>query len=158
MPRVKRSRTIAADPDDLWAVISDPHHLPRWWPGVERVEEASDRAWTQVLSSSRGKVVRADFTRTEADPPRSLEWRQEIAESPFERFLSEATTRVSLDATGDGETRVELRATRRLRGLALLGGPMVRLATRRQLDEALGGLAAAAAGAGSGGRERGPGE
>jgi hypothetical protein len=33
---------------------------------------------------------------------------------------------------------------------------MVRLATRRQLDEALGGLAAAAAGAGSGGRERGP--
>jgi len=143
MPRVRRSRAVAADPDAVWALVSDPDALPRWWPGVERVEEVTDDAWTQVLSSSRGKAVRADFTRTEADPPRSLEWRQEIAESPFERFLSAATTRVSLAPTGDGETCVELRATRRLRGLALLGAPMVRLATRRQLDEALAGVEAA---------------
>ncbi len=143
MPRVRRSRRIAADQDAVWALVSDPAALPRWWPGVERVEDVTDDAWTKVLSSSRGKTVRADFTRTEADPPRSLEWRQEIAESPFERFMSAATTRVSLETEGGGETRVELRATRRLRGLALLGGLMVRLATRRQLDEALAGLEAA---------------
>ena len=150
MPRVMRSRALPAEAEAVWALVSDPATLPRWWPGVERVEEVTDGAWTQVLSSSRGKVVRADFTRTDADPPRSLEWRQEIAESPFERFLSEATTRVSLDAAGAGETRVELRAKRRLRGLALLGAPMVRRATRRQLDEALAGLAAAVAGEGGG--------
>ncbi|MBA2567015.1 MAG: SRPBCC family protein, partial [Thermoleophilaceae bacterium] len=78
---MRRSRAVAADPDAVWALVSDPDALPRWWPGVERVEEVTDDAWTQVLSSSRGRAVRADFTRTEADPPRSLEWRQEIAES-----------------------------------------------------------------------------
>ena len=146
MPRVRRSRAVAAEPQAVWALVSDPFALPRWWPGVERVEEVTDDAWTQVLSSSRGKLVRADFTRVDADPPRSLEWRQEVADSPFERFLSEATTRVSIDATEPGQTRVELLARRRLRGLALLGAPMVRRATRRQLDEALDGLTATVAG------------
>jgi carbon monoxide dehydrogenase subunit G len=141
MPRIKRSATVAADPDAVWAAVADPRTFARWWPGVDRVEDVSERAWTQVLTSSRGKAVRADFTRTAAEPPRLIEWRQEVAESPFERFVSEATTRVTLEAVGPGETRVEIRARRRLRGLALLGGPMVRLATRRQLAEALEGLA-----------------
>lgn len=143
MPRVRRSRTIAADSEALWAVVSDPRALTRWWPGVERVEEASDEAWTQVIRSSKGKALRADFTRIEADPPRTLVWRQEVDESPFERFLSRAETRISLEAAGEGETRVELRALRGLRGLARLGGPMVRRATRRQIDDALSGLAQA---------------
>jgi carbon monoxide dehydrogenase subunit G len=142
MPRITRSATVAADPDAVWTVVADPHTFPRWWPGVDRVEDVTESAWTQVLTSSRGKAVRADFTRTSADPPRVIEWRQEVAESPFERFISEAATRVTLDAAGPGETRVEIRARRRLRGLALLGGALVRLATRRQLDEALRGLAA----------------
>jgi carbon monoxide dehydrogenase subunit G len=141
MPRVRRRRTIAADSETVWAVVSDPRALTRWWPGVERVEEASPEAWTQVIRSSKGKALRADFTRVEAEPPRTLTWRQEIDESPFERFLAKAETRVSLEATGRGETRVELEALRRLRGLARLGTPMVRRATRRQLDQALSGLA-----------------
>ena len=145
MPRVRRSRTIAADPEAVWAVVSDPRALTAWWPGVERVEEASADAWTQVVRSAKGKALRADFTRTEADPPRTLVWRQEVDESPFERFLAKAETRISLEAAGEGETRVELRALRRLRGLARLGGPMVRRASRRQLDEALSGLARAVA-------------
>jgi uncharacterized protein YndB with AHSA1/START domain len=141
MPRVRRRRTIAADPEAVWAVVSDPRALTRWWPGVERVEEASPEAWTQVIRSSKGKALRADFTRVEAEPPRTLTWRQEIDESPFERFLAKAETRVSLEAMETGETRVELEALRGLRGLARLGAPMVRRATRRQLDQALSGLA-----------------
>lgn len=148
MPRVKRGREVAAEREEIWAVVADPTVLPRWWPGVDRVEEAAETEWTQVLTSSRGKAVRADFTRTEADPPRSLEWRQEVAESPFERFVSEAVTRVSLDPVAAGVTRVEIRARRKLRGLALLGAPMVRLATRRQLGEALDALAQIAEGEG----------
>lgn len=140
MPRVRRRRTIAADPEAVWAVVSDPRALTRWWPGVERVEEATPEAWTQVVRSSKGKELRADFTRVEADPPRTVAWRQEVGESPFERFLAKAETRVSLQAMEKGGTRVELEALRRLRGLARLGGPMVRRATRRQLDQALSGL------------------
>lgn len=140
MPSVKRSRTIAADPDDLWAVISDPHHLPRWWPGVERVEDATAGTWTKVLRSPKGKIIRADFTRVESERPRRLAWRQELEESPFERMMSQSVTELSLDPAEGEATRVELRATQRLRGLARFGGFLVRRATGRQLDEALDGL------------------
>jgi uncharacterized protein YndB with AHSA1/START domain len=131
---------MAAETSRVWQVVSDPGSLPLWWPGVERVEEASPESWTKVLRSSKGKVVRADFTRTKAEPPRLLAWRQEVDESPFERFMSEATTRVLLEPGEPGRTRVELEAVRRLRGLARLGWPLVRRATRRQLNEALSGL------------------
>jgi hypothetical protein len=124
-------------------MVSDPYSLPRWWPGVERVEEVDVESWTQVHRSSKGKTVRADFTRSAADPPRMVEWLQEVEETPFERFLGEGRTRVSLGSEDDGRTRVELRAVRRFRGLARLGGPLARRATRRQLDEALDGLTAA---------------
>ena len=140
MPRVTRARTIAVEPEAVWAVVSDPWTLPRWWPGVERVEEATPEAWTKVLRSPRGKALRADFTRTECRPLRLLAWRQEVEASPFERFMSAASTRISLLPADAAGTRVEIRATRRLRGLARLGGFMVRRAIRRQLDGALAGL------------------
>lgn len=140
MPKVRRRRTVAAEPDSVWAVVSDPGYLPEWWPGVERVEEATPEAWTELLRSSKGKLLRADFTRTECEPQRALAWRQELDESPFQRFMSEATTRISIETSASGSTGVELRAVRRLRGLARLGWPLVRRATRRQLDQALSGL------------------
>ena len=146
MPRVRRSRTIPARPEAVWDVISDPHHLPRWWPGLLRVEEASPAAWTKVMSTPKGKPVRADFTRVRAQRPRELVWRQEIAESPFERILQQAVTEISLRPVDGKGTVVELRADQRLRGLARFGTLMVRRATARQLDEALRGLAQVAGG------------
>ncbi len=139
--KVRRSRTVAADPETVWDLISDPWSLPRWWPDTERVEEASPDSWTKVLRSGRGKPIRADFTRTEANPPSVLEWRQEIAESPFERFLREARTRITVTPEDSAQTRIDILAVRRLRGLALLGTLMIRRATARQLDDALEGLA-----------------
>jgi uncharacterized protein YndB with AHSA1/START domain len=139
VPTVKRARAIAADRDALWEVVSDPYHLPRWWPGVQRVEEASEDAWTMVLQSPKGRTIRADFTRVSAEPPGRLVWRQEVEESPFERILREAVTEISLEPA-DGRTTVELRSTQRLRGLARLGSFMVRRATARLLEEALAGL------------------
>ena len=150
MPRVRRSRVVAARREAVWKLVSDARARPRWWPGVERVEDATDAAWTEVLRSSRGKAVRADFTRTDIEPREALAWRQELDESPFERFMSDATTRISLAAADGGRTRVELEAVRRLRGLARLGGVMVRRATRRQLDDALSALEEAVAGDRSG--------
>jgi len=140
MPTVARRRTVAAAPQTVWEVLADPHHLPRWWPRVERVEDATPEAWTTVMRSSRGRAVRADYTRTDAHRPRRLRWRQELEETPFERVFAEAITEITLEPVEDGATRVELKAVQRLRGRSRLGGVMARRAARRQLDDALDGL------------------
>lgn len=139
MPLVTRSRRIHAPRERVWDLVSDPHALPRWWPRLQRVEEASSEAWTKVLTSDRGKPVRADWTRADAQPPARLEWRQELVETPFERILSRSELTIELTADG-AATDVTLRSTERLRGLARLGGLWIRRAAQRRLDAALDGL------------------
>jgi uncharacterized protein YndB with AHSA1/START domain len=140
MPRISRARTIPAPRDEIWDVISDPYHLPRWWPRVERVEEVVGSAWTKVMISSRGRAVRSDYTRIETDAPRRMLWRHEVDESPFERLLAESTIELELEPDGEERTKVRLTADQTLRGKTRFGGMMVRRATRRNLDEALDGL------------------
>ena len=123
----------------MWEIVDDPHHLPRWWPDVERVEDASREEWTAVLRSGKGRPVRADYTRVSAEPRRLIRWRQEVEETPFEGFLASAETELSLEPV-DGGTRVVLEARERLRGISALGGLMVRRAARKRLDGALAGL------------------
>jgi uncharacterized protein YndB with AHSA1/START domain len=144
MPTVVRSRTIAAPQQQVWELVSDPYHLPRWWPTVQRVEDVSEDAWTTVATSSRGRAVRFDWSRVYTDPPERVVWRQELAETPFERFLRESVTGVILEGAG-GATKVELRIVRKLRGLARFGGIQMRRAVRRELDAALDGLETALA-------------
>jgi uncharacterized protein YndB with AHSA1/START domain len=141
VPVVSRSVVVDAPAERVWDLVSDPHSLPRWWPRVQRVEEASPQSWTKVLVSDRGKPVRADYTCTIAEPPALLEWRQELSETPFERMLSEARLRIEIEQ--HQKTEVTLTAVERLRGLARLGAFMVRRATRKRLDEALERLALA---------------
>ena len=141
MPTVARSRTIAAPQQQLWELVSDPYHLPRWWPTVQRVEDVSEGAWTTVATSSRGRAVRFDWSRVYSDPPERIVWRQELAQTPFERFLRESVTGVILSGAGES-TKVELRIARKLRGLARLGGIQMRWAVRREIDRALDGLEA----------------
>jgi uncharacterized protein YndB with AHSA1/START domain len=143
MPEVTRSRTVAAPQERVWELVSDPFHLPRWWPATARVEDATDDAWTSVLKTPSGKTVRADFTRVERQPQRRIVWRQELEESPFERVFSSAVTAIELEPEGDAATRVALSSTERLRGRYRLGGWIVRRAARRRLDEALTGIAGA---------------
>jgi uncharacterized protein YndB with AHSA1/START domain len=137
MPTVVRSRTVAAPREQVWELVSDPYHLPRWWPTVQRVEDVSEDAWTTVATSSRGRAVRFDWSRVYIEPPQRIVWRQELAQTPFERFLRESVTGVILEAAGD-TTKVELRIVRKLRGLARFGGGIqMRGAIRRELDGAL---------------------
>jgi len=145
MPVVTRARTVRADPNDIWEVVADPFHLPRWWPGVARVEDASPQAWTKVLVTDRGKPVRADFTTLEVRRPKVLVWRQELDESPFERIFSSVLVRIELEPEGEGSTHVTLTAEEDLRGRYRLGSWMVRRAARRRLDAALDGLEQAVA-------------
>src|SRR3954453_3917289 len=144
MPTVVRSRTIAASQQQLWELVSDPYHLPRWWPTVQRVEDVSDNAWTTVATSSRGRAVRFDWSRVDAEPPRRIVWRQELEQTPFERFLRESVTGVNLEGAGE-RTKVELRIVRKLRGAAPCGASQMRLAARKELERALDQLEAAVA-------------
>ena len=143
---ISRSRTVRAAPERIWTLVSDPEQLTQWWPGVQRVEDASRKAWTTVLITPKGRTLRADFTLLESDHPRLLRWRQEVEESPFERILEGAITELELNESGEGETDVRLTQRLSLRGFSRLGGFQIRLATRRQLEGAREGLGDVAAG------------
>jgi uncharacterized protein YndB with AHSA1/START domain len=155
VPTARRSRTIAASADELWGVLSDPHHLPRWWPRVTRVEDVEDGAFTEVMTTSKGKVVRADFDLLEADEQeRSLRWSQRVEGTPFARLLKSAETEVRLAPASDGQdlpagqegfgapaTVVTIELRQALTGFfPRFGGFMVRRAAAATIDEALNGL------------------
>jgi uncharacterized protein YndB with AHSA1/START domain len=158
MPTARRSRTIAASAEELWALVSDPHHLPRWWPRVTRVEDVGEHAFTEVMKTAKGKVVRADFDLVRADEQlRSLTWSQRVQGTPFARLLKSAETEVRLGpgpsdassrsiAPGSSEpigaaTEVTIELRQALTGFfPRFGGFMVRRAALATIDEALDGL------------------
>jgi uncharacterized protein YndB with AHSA1/START domain len=156
MPTARASRTIAASAEQLWEIVRDPHHLPRWWPRVTRVEDVSGAAFTEVMTTSRGKVVRADFSVVRTDEQeRALTWAQQLEGTPFARVLKSAETEVrlepvQLDSRASAATE-ELRAgvatyvsielRQALTGFfPRFGGYMVRRAAAATINEALDGL------------------
>jgi uncharacterized protein YndB with AHSA1/START domain len=139
MPTTRRSRTLADVPERVWETVSDPYHLPRWWPHVERVEAVAGDHFTEVLTTDRGRSVRADFRIVESRAPERMSWEQEVAGSPFERIMASARIDVVLAPDGGG-TRVTLAVSQQMRGTARFAGWVVRRGTRRVLDEALGAL------------------
>jgi uncharacterized protein YndB with AHSA1/START domain len=166
MPDASRSRTISAPAQELWEVINDPHHLPRWWPRVTRVEDVEEDAFTEVMRTRKGKLVRADFKIVARDQASySLTWSQLLEGSPFARVLKSAETEIRLTpaqasappSRGEGvavpppatvvriELRQEMAGYSPSFGLfmgfsARFGSPMVRRAARATIDEALAGL------------------
>ena len=137
---LRRETTVEAAPPEVWAVVSDPAQLARWWPGVSRVEEATPDSWTTVLASPRGKVVRADYTRVEAVEGERVQWSQELAGTPFERILASASTEVSLEPGEPGATKVAIALDHRPRGWARFAPLQFRAAAARQVKGALEGL------------------
>jgi carbon monoxide dehydrogenase subunit G len=141
VPTARRSRTIAAPAHQLWEVIADPHHLPRWWPRVMRVEDVEGSAFTEVMRTAKGKYVRADFELVEADEHAgTLRFEQRVDGTPFARLLRSATTMIDLAPEG-AATRVTIELNQTLAGtLARLGSFLVRRAAVATVDEALDGL------------------
>jgi uncharacterized protein YndB with AHSA1/START domain len=166
VPTARCSRTIAAPAEELWEVVRDPHHLPRWWPRVTRVEDVEGDAFTEVMRTAKGKLVRADFTVKRAENgERMLRWTQNLEGTPFARLLSSAETVVRLTPLGHGggeaatagdggtpaaqdlagesasatEVTIELRQS--LTGFfPRFGGFMVRRAAAATIEQALDGL------------------
>jgi uncharacterized protein YndB with AHSA1/START domain len=135
---LERSRTLPAAPEAVWAVVRDPRALPRWWPRTERVENVRGDAWTTVLRSQRGRVVRADWRLDGQDKLVRRTWSQRVEGTPFAKVLEGRRVEARLEPHSGG-TRVvlemELRPRRRAGGLLLRGG------ARRELEAALSGLA-----------------
>jgi uncharacterized protein YndB with AHSA1/START domain len=132
----------------LWSVISDPYHLPRWWPRTTRVENVAGgqpqgRRWTQVLETRDGRGIRADYRCVSAAREQRYIFEQLLEETPFQRFMRSARIEIRLEPA-DGETEVSIASEQRLKGLSRLGSPMMRRATGRTLSEALAGLQRAA--------------
>ena len=138
MPKVRRSRLIAAPRPAVWRQVSDPGQLPTWWPRVVRVEgiSGSGDRFTEVLRSDSGRDLRADFRVLERDKPVRWRFAQELGDGAFANVLTRSETLVELGEQGD-ETLVTVEVDRGLRGLARLGGFLFRGATRRHIDEAL---------------------
>lgn len=143
MPTTRRHRTVHAPVQEVWEVIADPYHFPRWWPRVARVEGVHRRSWTKVFLTSKGRPLRADYRLLESEPRRRLEWEQELEGSPFEKVLSRAVTEVSLAPEDSQATRVTIELRQTPRGFSRFGGFMMRRASRSLIDEALEGLSAA---------------
>ena len=137
---VRRSRTVAAPVDDVWRIVRDPYHLPRWWPRTERVEGVNSSGWTSVLVTDKGRSVRADFRVELSKGSRRRVWSQELAGTAFESLFHEVVFAVDLAAAENG-TQVQLETRQRPRGWARFGGVMLRRAAKRQADQALAGLA-----------------
>jgi uncharacterized protein YndB with AHSA1/START domain len=156
VPTARCSRTIAAPAEQLWEVVRDPHHLPRWWPRVTRVEDVEGDAFTEVMKTAKGRFVRADFNLVQADEgERALLWSQRVAGTPFARVLKSAETEVwlrpvapepAVSPAQEGshdvaatEVTIELRQS--LTGFfPRFGGFIVRRAATATIEQALDGL------------------
>ena len=125
---------------------------------MTRVEDVDDGAFTEVMTTRKGKVVRADFNLVELDEgARALRWAQRVQGTPFARLLKSAETEVRLasmdtpaaEAFGAARgpvasgpaTKVTIELHQVLTGFfPRLGGFMVRRAAAATIDEALDGL------------------
>ena len=140
MASVSGQIALAAAPEKVWAQVSDPRQLSRWWPRVVRVELDGDAAFTEVLTTEKGRDVRADYVIAENRPPHRWRIVQELEETPFAAVLRESQTTLELQPIGADATELSITLERKPRGLGRFGGPMMKRAAKRQLDEALGRL------------------
>lgn len=145
MARVSRRRTVSAPPGEVWALVSDPWSLPRWWPRTSRVENVDVKdggrrsEWTKVLETAEGRGVRADYRCLSSAEGELYIWEQQIAGTPFERHLRASKVEIELREEAGG-TEVRLTSEQTLRGMSRLGSPMMRRGQGATLDEALDGI------------------
>jgi uncharacterized protein YndB with AHSA1/START domain len=152
MPTARSSRKIPVPPERLWPILSDPYHLPRWWPRVTRVEDVADGAFTEVMKTRKGKTVRADFDVVRSDQQEGVViWEQRLAGTPFAGVLSTSETELRVVARAADASEVTIEMRQELSGQAgstvggrsvmpSMGRRMVKRAATKTIEEALNGL------------------
>jgi uncharacterized protein YndB with AHSA1/START domain len=142
VPRVSRKRVVEAPIDEVWKLVSDPYHLPRWWPrtirveNVNRVKGGRRSQWTSVLEARSGRGVRADYRVISSAEKQRYVFEQQLEGTPFAKVLRSAVTEIVL-APRDGGTEVRISSSQRLRGLSRLGGALMGRGQRQIVNQAL---------------------
>ncbi|HEU4449693.1 MAG TPA: SRPBCC family protein [Gaiellaceae bacterium] len=65
MSRVEASGVLSSPRADVWALVSEPYHLPDWWPGYTGVRPdrrglAEDARWEVVRGKAPGLLRRPE--------------------------------------------------------------------------------------------------
>jgi uncharacterized protein YndB with AHSA1/START domain len=122
MSVVRASEIVDASPQEVWAVVSDPHNLPLWNRHIREVHDVPEHGvkegttyWTRL--SFLGVSARVDAEVEEVDPPRFSRIR---LTGPVE-----ATVRTWINPAGSGRSRLEHEVEYHLRG-----GPVGELVAR----------------------------
>lgn len=137
---------MAATPDKVYDVISDPGRLADWWPRVVRVEHVAGRPgadrtrWTSVMSADSGRMLRLDFRCCGATRPGRYEWEHELEGTPYEAHLARQAFEARINEQPEG-SEVSLTTVNTLRGTAKIAGFTMKKGQRELLDEALDSLA-----------------
>jgi uncharacterized protein YndB with AHSA1/START domain len=80
---VEAARTLLSPREDVWAIVSEPHHLPDWWPGYRAVRPdrrglAEGARWTVVRSLEPGLFRRPEaeglLVIRRVEPGHALAW------------------------------------------------------------------------------------
>jgi len=110
MIEVVEERTVKADPDKLWPLVSDPARLPEWFTFAERVEPLEGEG----VGSRRRQHGRWGKKHSEVDqritawePGRRLEWVHEaerLEGKPAPRFAAETRFSIELEPAQGGTT------------------------------------------------------
>ena len=146
LPTVTRKKLVAATPERVYDLVSDPVRLVDWWPRVVRVEDVVGRAgsdrsrWTCVLSADSGRMLRLDYSSTGATRPNRFEWEHELEGTPFESSLTRQSFEVRIDAKEEG-SEVKLTTVNVLRGGARVAGFSMKKGQKQLIDGALESLA-----------------
>src|SRR3954462_5925657 len=99
---VRRSRTVSAPVDEVWRIVRDPYHLPRWWPRTQRVEGVSSSGWTSVLMTDRGRAGRAGSPAGLSKGSGGRGGSQQREGRPLERLFREVVCEVALRPASAG--------------------------------------------------------
>jgi uncharacterized protein YndB with AHSA1/START domain len=149
MIEVLAERTIAAAPDTLWPLVSDPARLPEWFTFAERVEvlDGTDGPGQRRRQHGHWGKRRSEVDQriTRWEPPHALAWSHEaerLDDMPAPRFAASTDFSIELEQQGEA-TLVRLRSVQepagRLRGLAIRA--FGRRGVARELDRSLDRLA-----------------
>ena len=137
--RVAASIQIAAPPDHIWEIMSNPERVLSFMSGVTRWEAEGDPptglgARYRVLFRVGAAEIGGLIEMIEWDPPRELAWTSVLGVDQRGRWR--------LRETGRGRTRVEMRLAYGVAGSGLSGwlaerlaGPTLRGHLRRSLQQ-----------------------
>jgi uncharacterized protein YndB with AHSA1/START domain len=107
MPTARAARELLATPEDVWRFVSEPYHLPDWWPGLGTVEP--DRRGFAV--GARWRVRSSEptlFRRAQAEDTLLVTAADRPARFAFELVRAKLRAELSLAPAGSTRTRAEL--------------------------------------------------